>query len=171
MIDQDDYWGHAEALIRHGLRLPDEISCRRAISATYYGLFHALCNESAALIAPSDPVLRNQVRRSFNHRTMRNVCDSFVKAQGKSFPQPYDRLLPASPNAGLFLVAEAFTELQEARHTADYDLAATISWNEANRLTILGYTAWTLCKTILLLPETQVFLTALLLSDRWTRRG
>ena len=171
MIDHDDYWGHSEILLRRLQPSCPEIDLRRAVSAAYYGLFHALSNESASLVTSDNAVLRNQVRRSFNHRTMRSVCDTLVRGQSRALPPPYDRLMPETIDPYLFAVAEAFVELQEARHTADYDLQATFSRNEATRLTALASNSWNLLRHIRQLPETLVFLTALLLADRWTRGG
>ncbi len=68
-------------------------------------------------------------------------------------------------------IADAFIRLQEARHTADYNLSADIGLDEANELYLVLLTALGNLANVGTQPATVVFLTALLLDDRWTRRG
>ena len=60
---------------------------------------------------------------------------------------------------------------QEGRHSADYDLSTAIEPRYAAGLVSLAETALADFDAIQSLPETVVFLAALLLADRWTRRG
>jgi len=64
-----------------------------------------------------------------------------------------------------------FLELQEARNQADYDLLSTVSVRDTDHLITVARRAVRDLRVIESLPETSVFLTALLLADRWTRRG
>ena len=61
--------------------------------------------------------------------------------------------------------------LQDARHIADYDLASAIIYPNVVALVTATDAALTDFQAIKAQPETVVFLTALLLADRWTRRG
>ncbi len=54
---------------------------------------------------------------------------------------------------------------------ADYDLLATIEFEDAAELVRLCRAAFQDFEAVKTLPETTVFLTALPLADRWTRRG
>ena len=71
----------------------------------------------------------------------------------------------------LIVVAQAFELLQENRFIADYDLLATFGFEDAERLVELAEAALTALDAVRTRPETTIFLTALLLADRWTRRG
>ena len=150
---------------------PAEVDLRRAASAAYYALFHTLAAAGAQIIAPANDPLQNQVTRAFSHTAMRKVCDAYVRSPGQPFPPSAAHLNPSQPNKQLVNVAAAFTQLQEARHTADYDLSFTVLYTDAVRLVQTGESALADFAAIQALPETQVFLTALLLSDKWTRRG
>jgi hypothetical protein len=76
-----------------------------------------------------------------------------------------------APHGMLVEIADAFIRLQEARHTADYNLSADIGLDEANELYLVLLTALGNLANVGTQPATVVFLTALLLDDRWTRRG
>ena len=123
------------------------------------------------LAAEGSNVLKSQIARGFNHGGMRQVCLVFKAAGAKGFQPPYTLLMPAKTDGRLFAVAEAFLRLQEARHTADYDLLAPINLNDTLNDMRLALTAMRDLQIIEATPEVRVFLTALLLADRWTRRG
>ena len=142
------------------------------MSAAYYALFHALTVAGAQSIAQGNSPLQSQVARAFNHTAMRKVCDAYVRSPARPFQQPgLGHLNPAAPDLRLSGIAGAFAELQEARHAADYDLTYIVNLSDARLLVDLADAALTDFAAIQTLPETQVFLTALLLADRWTRRG
>lgn len=135
-----------------------EIEWRRAISAAYYGLFHELCWEGATGFAV-DPDTTGQVARAFDHTTMFKVCRSYLDRDKQKHS--------ASP---LVDISDAFTQLQTARHQADYDLAISFSHAEALRLVTLAADAASLWR------QTQdhyrrTFLVQLLLGTRLNRRG
>ena len=71
----------------------------------------------------------------------------------------------------LIEIADAFIRLQEARHTADYDLNDELSIDEASELHLVLETALENLARVEDQPATVIFLAALLLDDRWTRRG
>lgn len=172
---------NAAGLIQHARRLiasptagptPTDVDLRRAVSAAYYAVFHTLAGAGAQSVAPGSVHLQNQVARAFSHTAMRKVCDAYARSPARPFPQPgLTNLNPAAPNLRLSGIAEAFAVLQEARHAADYDPGYTTSILDASLLLDLAHAALADFAAIQSDPDTQVFLAALLLSDRWTRRG
>ncbi len=109
-----DLIGQARRLIAASPRRPRQVDLRRAISAAYYALFHAIARTSANILvgtshADSTSAAWRQVYRSLDH--------NFAKEQCKKLPQTYSQELRD--------VAAAFIVLQELRHSADYDPGAT----------------------------------------------
>ena len=80
-------------------------------------------------------------------------------------------MYPTGPDPRLVTVAQEFVQLQEARHKADYNTAASINLNDALQAMKSAIEAHRFFDEIRDQPGTTVFLTALLLADRWTRRG
>ena len=154
-----------------GLTGVAEIDLRRAVSAAYYGLFHALTLAGSSVFAGGGDNLRFQTTRAFSHTAVRKVCAAYVRSPLKPFTAGYEHLNEHQPSPELIVVARTFELLQEGRYTADYDLLAKIEFEEAERLVELAEAALTALETVRTRPDTMVFLTALLLSDKWTRRG
>lgn len=89
-------------------------------------------------IPPLGQKVSHGVRRWFDHGTMKKACQWVV--HGRGTPDPLNALFQALPPAPgppaktrafstvvskeLAAVADAFVDLQEQRHIADYDLAA-----------------------------------------------
>jgi len=173
---------HAAELVRHARELiggqygppssaSNEVMLRRALSSAYYGLFHRLTTAGSMPFAAGGEPLRFQAARAFSHTAMRKVCDAYVRSPARPFPPGLEKLSPAPPDRRLIGIALAFTRLQEGRHSADYDLSTAIEPRYASELVRLAETALADFDAIQSLPETTVFLAALLLADRWTRRG
>lgn len=173
---------HAAELVRHARDLiggqygppgsaSDEVLLRRALSSAYYGLFHRLTTAGSMPFAVGGEPLRFQAARAFSHVAMRKVCDAYVRSPARPFPPGLEQLSPSPPDQRLVEIALAFTRLQEGRHLADYDLSAVIKASYVAELVAMAETALADFDAIQALPETIVFLTALLLADRWTRRG
>src|SRR5450755_2868472 len=82
---------------------PSQASLRRAVSTGYYALFHLLVDDAVGKWFV--PHQRSALARTFEHRTMKVVCDEFVKNFYKA----------GSPPAGaqLMSVAETFVLLQQ----------------------------------------------------------
>ena len=98
-----------------------EASLRRAISACYYSVFHALAASGAsAFSAPQ--TLRRQLERSYDHSGFLAAAKDVEKRQ------------PPAANKDLLELARAFRRLQEQRVRADYDLATTLTWEEADEV-------------------------------------
>lgn len=101
---------------------PNQASLRRAVSTAYYALFHLLIDEAVS----NWGVMRQRavLARTFDHGKMRAVCDGCVKAF-------YSAGQPAS-GVSLKNVADAFGQLQQHRHTADYD--NSVVWSSADAM-------------------------------------
>lgn len=111
----EDLLQQADQLCSFDPGRPKQANLRRAISASYYALFHLLVGDAVALLLPARlQSLRNQLARKFTHGQMKKVAQA-----SSTMPGP------------LALVASAFVTLQEARHEADYDLNRSFTKHEA----------------------------------------
>jgi len=95
---------------------------RRAISASYYAVFHAIAAAAAddLIGATQQHTARYSLAyRSIVHHELFKLCDALTKA---NISQKYAPYLPAGPiDSDLKDVASAVTMLQQKRHAADYD--------------------------------------------------
>ena len=94
---------------------PSQASLRRAVSTAYYALFHLLI-EDAALLWSGSPEAQTGMERGYQHGSMKNTSIQFRKQTW----QDWHGNRQAIPLA-IQKVANAFVDLQEERHTADYD--------------------------------------------------
>ena len=112
-------------------RRPSQASLRRAISASYYALFHLLVDDATRRMIPGRDraSIRQCVSRAFRHSDMRTVCKSFAAGN------PPSKLAPAftgvAIDSRLIAIAQAFQDLQEARHQADYNTYRLFQKSEA----------------------------------------
>lgn len=167
-----DLLDQAQKLVLAAIRDDSEAGLRRAVSTAYYALFHLLLTEAAAMMAPPQPPgLRLQARRAFSHSEMRAVCALFASGIGpkaKSLP-PTMRLLVDPIEKQLLAVIRAFELLQNARTTADYDLAFSVTelWalEEVERAKE-AFANWEGVRTS---PNAAVFLLALALHRSWSK--
>lgn len=123
VLNSDHLLEQADRLtIPPGVGAPRQADLRRAISTAYYGVFHAVATEAA-----DDFVGRTQrdtaryalVYRGIDHGRLRAICEDIVKLTP---PTKYVRYLPSGGfGSDLIAVATAIRELQERRHSADYD--------------------------------------------------
>jgi uncharacterized protein (UPF0332 family) len=90
---------------------PRQASLRRAISTAYYALFHLLT--TAGVSKWKIVRQRAALARAFDHRKMKDACSKFK-------PEQYPNATAASVRH-LQAIEKAFIELQQHRHTADYD--------------------------------------------------
>lgn len=101
---------------------PRQVDLRRAISAAYYGVFHAVVTAAADLMIGStkrQTSLYGLAYRSIDHRALRDLCVDITKP---SIPAKYAAYLPASgPGPDITALATTVPELQKKRHSADYD--------------------------------------------------
>jgi len=105
---------------------PRQANLRRAISTAYYALFHFLITESLEVVATgSDQRVKHQLRRAFAHKDMKGVCKEYAVATGHPPAQinkNLNKLFDTALQPQIKNIAKVFCELQEARHSADYDL-------------------------------------------------
>ena len=94
----------ARTLVERG---SSQANLRRAVSTAYYAVFHCLAAMAADLLMgrPRDEAW-HQVYRALEHGRARNACEN--KRAMAAFP----------PEVRAF--ADAFVDLQKARHQADY---------------------------------------------------
>jgi uncharacterized protein (UPF0332 family) len=114
-------------------RRPKQATLRRAVSTAYYGLFHFLIEESTGLlcgVGPQDAAYRQLAARSFIHGKMKLVCAEFVKPNAQdvnALLRPFWTRLAIANNNQAQSVAQTFIDLQNHRHTADYNLSVSFS--------------------------------------------
>ena len=114
-------------LLRHAAAITDTLpgrsatDYRRAVSAVYYALLHALTLRAVALIAPDDaPRQRYERTRRFTHQGLRTVA-LWVSGAGRPSPGWEAVVADLRNNQTPVMVAEALLFLREERTSADYD--------------------------------------------------
>ncbi|HVC61395.1 MAG TPA: hypothetical protein VND19_13665 [Acetobacteraceae bacterium] len=167
MAPHHDLLEQARHLAKREPTRPHPASLRRAVSASYYALFHFLVAKGARLIAPARPDgLRAQVGRAFVHTDMKALCRQFAGRTGSS---DHVRPLLTQPlDPGLILIATRFLELQEERHAADYGMSQNFTRFAVLNMTDDVQRAFDNWAKIRSTPNTAVFLTALLLNRQWS---
>ncbi len=145
-------------------RRPSQASLRRAISASYYALFHCLVDDATRRMMPGPhrTSIRQCVSRAFRHSDMRAVCKSFAAGN------PPSKLAPAFTGVAidprLVAIAQTFQDLQEARHQADYNTYRLFQRSDAlyyHQLAIRALQHW---KDIRRTTQADAFLTGLLVT-------
>lgn len=135
-------------------------------------MFHLLVGAATDCLGQATaPAVRFRIMRAFGHKEMRNACMDLNRVTRATAPKMFKGLVAGVPHPDLAFVADAFAELQIARHDADYDLEVPLTMSEAQAFLDLADRSITVWPSIQPLPETATFLAALLLGDRWTRRG
>lgn len=161
MAFHDDLLVQAARLARHEPMRPRQASLRRAISSAYYALFHLLTGAAASLVTPrSLQGLDLSVRRTFEHAAMKDLCKGFAAG---NVPVPLQTHVANQLDPDLRLVADAFIELQQARHQADYDLGRPQTRSEALRLVQVAQDAFAGWARVRTSKDARVFLVALAL--------
>src|SRR5262245_30033239 len=123
----EDLFVQAKLLAKVDAKKPKQANLRRAISSTYYALFHYLVHEACCSQFGSQHAqapYRHVVARAFSHTVMKAACASFG---GGTLKETVIKGLPRDA-AGKYVVAKpiqdlaaSFVELQEKRNLADYD--------------------------------------------------
>lgn len=123
LLRQADELGYRQA----GPGQPRNSNLRRAVSAAYYALFHAMGWAIANQLLPAGSLTEQAgLTRSVDHGALRNVCGWIAK--GETPPQHVaDLVYAVRADTVMVDVAEAFLELREKRHAADYDHLADFS--------------------------------------------
>ena len=106
-----DQLENAELLAKSGAGKPRQAALRRAVSTSYYALFHALCELAARNLVgwrtPWDGF--TPIFRSVEHRRTRWILDK----GGSRAPHPLGQEIER--------IGIAFRQLQDAREWADYN--------------------------------------------------
>ncbi len=144
---------------------PRQASLRRSVSASYYSLFHLLIDEAAKRMFTGNDraALRDVVARAFNHGKMYKVAKSYSALTTNVRMHP--GLNGQSIQPQLVNVAEAFVELQQARHEADYNRAHRFTRSEALYLLSMAQAAFENWKVVRKTLQADVFLASLLVSN------
>ena len=115
-----DLLAQADHLSGLSPKRPKQANLRRAVSASYYAVFHALCRSNADALAGKGAVrpIRAwmQVYRAVDHGQAKTRC---MKAASKGFPDSIQAF------------ADSFVTLQEHRHRADYNPDQNFTKREA----------------------------------------
>jgi hypothetical protein len=118
---------YADDLLRYARQTAEQYpneahqpSLRRALSSAYYSLFHLLIADAIANC--TDPRFRATLSRMFEHGPMKNTCETTVERVKNLFqPNP-----PSEPERTiqfhLHNVADTFSQAQQNRNDADYNL-------------------------------------------------
>lgn len=146
---------------------PQQVNLRRAISGTYYALFHFLIEEANRFLLGTTAAragLRDIVTRAFTHTEMATTARSFVRG---TLPAAIVRRLGplAIPNA-VRQLAEAFLDLQDQRHLADYDVSESFLRGEVIVLVEQAETAVAAWPAVRDDPAAELFLLGLLVWNR-----
>jgi uncharacterized protein (UPF0332 family) len=119
----------AQFLANLDTRRPRQANLRRAVSTAYYALFHLLTTASVANWKKARQ--RAALARVFEHRKMNDAC---TKTRNKQFPNPNHASV-----GHLRIVASTFIQLQQFRHSADYDNSK--NWTRTEVLAHIELTA------------------------------
>lgn len=101
-----------------------QASLRRAVSAAYYAVFHLLVAEATSNW--NNVPLRAALGRAYDHGIMRAASNRLLNMRDFTFAEEDPNVV-----AGLRFVAFTFTELQEHRHFADYNLIEDLDPSDA----------------------------------------
>ena len=156
----------ADRLAAGGVGRPRQADIRRAISASYYGLFHAVVSAAADLVIGQNNRAQPRyglVYRSIDHQRLRELCND---AQKQALPERYRRYAPQGGfGTDIKAFATAVVELQEKRHTADYDPMVQMKQSDAILLTGTARAALTRFQNANA-DDRAIFLTLLLFEPR-----
>ncbi|MBY0508123.1 MAG: hypothetical protein K2X03_29690 [Bryobacteraceae bacterium] len=166
MAYPEDLLEQAQHLAKRERKRPRQASLRRAVSSSYYALFHLLISETVRNWRR--PQERFTLARMFEHGGMSKVCakkrDDLRAYFGASVPPApgpeFDR------NRHLLNVAETFVEMLQHRQTADYDGAKVWSRVEVQERLDAVKEAFESWKSVRDHADAQNFLVTLLLRER-----
>lgn len=141
-----------------------QAALRKAVSASYYAVFHLLTTEYAALFS-ADPVIQAAITRTVNHKDVDLAAKDFVAATPR-LPKALDsKGLVVTPE--LAFVARTFIDLQVERNKADYDLSLTYSQGQVQGIVgvaLDAFTNWEVARTT---PTAKLFLACFQLKKTW----
>jgi hypothetical protein len=133
-----------------------QATLRRTVSTAYYAFFHFLIEETCTNWAR--PEQRGKLARCFDHKQM-SIASNRRVAEHKN-------AAAGSKEFHLYSVASAFSQLQEKRHIADYDLSQTLSSSDVALDILLVEEALASWDTIRREQVAQDYLFSLLFKER-----
>lgn len=162
---------HARFLANLDPRTTTQANIRRAITASYYSVFHLLAAEDAAQVSPDAPVgLPERTQRALNHAQMLKVAKAFSQPGAKRAKDlPDDVVLPDSISMELASISDIFQDLQEARHEADYDVLKQLYPTDALASVQKAEKIFKDWKTEKNSRNAPVFLAALIFGKDWNK--
>ncbi len=159
-----DLLEQAEHLAKIDMRRPKQANLRRAISASYYALFHLLTSEASALYV-ADFGLAARINRTYNHGEMKKA--SAMIANDKL---PKGVRLPGGGTSAppdLKIVASSFVKLQQEREDADYQLDRTYDRRETLAFIQTARQAFEAWERVRRTDDARLYLACFLLWKRW----
>lgn len=105
---------------------------KRAISNTYYAVFHEILTGAADDFVGGTKRHTPRyklVYRSVNHTSLRKLCEDVIKPNLAAKYSDYLPITGVGPDINA--VATALVDLQEKRHSADYDPLFTVRMSDA----------------------------------------
>ena len=143
-----------------GKRLEEEV-VRRAVSTTYYALFHLLTEAATGLYVSSGSPAIGVLRRTLNHEPMKAVSGMFSKGNYPKVFQDVASRMPVSED--LKLVAKAFVDLQIEREKADYEFGIKMERSAATLLIEKAEAAFAAWENVKNSDEARLYLAGFLL--------
>jgi uncharacterized protein (UPF0332 family) len=110
---------------------PRGADLRRAISAAYYAIFHFTVAAADSVVSTTKRSAPQYTRiyRGIDHRSLRELCKAI---SGSTLPPKYTAHAPPTGfGRNIRDFATAFVDLQEKRHTADYDPQFQVTKSDA----------------------------------------
>lgn len=95
---------------------------------------------------------------------MKKICGRFRQ---KKLDQPLLNLIGETAPPDLHTVVSNFIDLQEARHSADYDLSFKLTRDDALQLVMSAALAMSSWDKIANTPEANIFILSLLMFKNW----
>lgn len=102
----------------------NQASLRRAVSAAYYAVFHFLVAEATSNW--NNVTLRTALGRAFEHGVMKTASNRLLNKEDFPFTGEDPQVV-----ASLRFVARTFSQLQQDRHFADYNLTKDLDATDA----------------------------------------
>jgi hypothetical protein len=101
-----------------------QATLRRAVSAAYYGVFHFLIAEATANWP--NPTLRAALGRAYDHGIMKTASNRILNTNDFPFAGEDPTVV-----SNLRFIARTFSQLQEDRHFADYNMTRDLDPTDA----------------------------------------
>jgi hypothetical protein len=132
VLNPNHLFEQANKLITIQVGPPRQVDVRRAISSAYYATFHATITAAADQfigVTNRDTSRYGLVYRSVSHAWLRDLCKEVQKPTLSNKFRPHAPSSGFGPNVTAF--AAAVVELQEKRHSADYDVMIRMNKSDA----------------------------------------